>query len=120
MVEPAVEGDRGRLGPQLAAYVDELLGAGIAGVVIADRPLDELIPLYRDPRSDMPVTQFSMKYAELSGLIKFDFLGLKTLTVLSTALKLMKARGHEIDLADLPFVSLEDDDAITGCAAGQL
>ena len=53
-----------------------------AGVVIGDRPLDELVPLYRDPRSDMPVTQFDMKYVEAAGLVKFDFLGLKTLSVL--------------------------------------
>src|SRR6185437_7224145 len=50
-----------------------------AGVVIGDRPLSELVPLYRDPRSDMPVTQFNMKWVELAGLVKFDFLGLKTL-----------------------------------------
>ena len=53
-----------------------------AGVVIGDRPLAELVPLYRDPRSDMPVTQFDMKYVEDAGLVKFDFLGLKTLSVL--------------------------------------
>jgi DNA polymerase-3 subunit alpha len=56
-----------------------------AGVVIGDRPLDELVPLYRDPRSDMPVTQFNMKWVEQAGLVKFDFLGLKTLTVMDTA-----------------------------------
>ena len=56
-----------------------------AGVVIGDRPLDELVPLYRDPRSDMPVTQFDMKYVEAAGLVKFDFLGLKTLSVLRKA-----------------------------------
>ena len=53
-----------------------------AGIVIGDRPLSELVPMYRDPRSDMPVTQFNMKYVEQAGLVKFDFLGLKTLTVL--------------------------------------
>ena len=74
-----------------------------AGVVIGDRPLDELIPLYRDPRSDMPVTQFSMKYAELSGLIKFDFLGLKTLSVLDRACRLVRQRGTDVDLATLPL-----------------
>ena len=58
-----------------------------AGVVIGDRPLDELVPLYRDPRSDMPVTQFNMKDVEKAGLVKFDFLGLKTLTVLQTAVE---------------------------------
>ncbi len=74
-----------------------------AGVVIADRPLDELVALYRDPRSDMPVIQYSMKYAEDAGLVKFDFLGLKTLTVLQTALELIKKRGIEIDLLALPL-----------------
>jgi DNA polymerase III subunit alpha len=74
-----------------------------AGVVIADRPLDELVPLYRDPRSDMPVTQFNMKWVESAGLVKFDFLGLKTLTVLVHAINLLKARGVELDLANLPL-----------------
>jgi len=74
-----------------------------AGVVIGDRPLDELVPLYRDPRSDMPVTQFSMKWVEPAGLVKFDFLGLKTLTVLAKALDHLKARNIEIDIDNLPF-----------------
>jgi len=74
-----------------------------AGVVIGDRPLDELVPLYRDPRSDMPVTQFNMKWVEPAGLVKFDFLGLKTLTVLDRAVKLVARRGIEIDLLQLPL-----------------
>jgi DNA polymerase-3 subunit alpha len=74
-----------------------------AGVVIGDRPLDELVPLYRDPRSDMPVTQFNLKYVEVAGLVKFDFLGLKTLTVLARALDLLEARGIMLDLANLPL-----------------
>ena len=74
-----------------------------AGVVISDRPLDELVPLYRDPRSEMPVTQFSMKDVEKAGLVKFDFLGLKTLTVLERARKLLEARGIPLDLAHLPL-----------------
>jgi DNA polymerase III subunit alpha len=74
-----------------------------AGVVIGDRPLRELVPLYRDPRSDMPVTQFNMKWVELAGLVKFDFLGLKTLTVLARCLDLLTARGIDLDLANLPF-----------------
>ncbi len=74
-----------------------------AGMVIGDRPLDELVPVYRDPRSNMPVTQFNWKYVEAAGLVKFDFLGLKTLTVLQKALELIE-RGHrvKIDLATLP------------------
>lgn len=74
-----------------------------AGVVIGDRPLAQLVPLYRDPRSDMPVTQFDMKYVEDTGLIKFDFLGLKTLSVLKKALELMRKREIEIDLSLLPW-----------------
>ena len=74
-----------------------------AGIVIGDRPLSELVPLYRDPKSDMPVTQFNMKWVEQAGLVKFDFLGLKTLTVLSTAVKLLARRGIEIDLTKLPL-----------------
>jgi DNA polymerase III subunit alpha len=74
-----------------------------AGVVIGDRALDELVPLYRDPRSSMPVTQFSMKYVEAAGLVKFDFLGLKTLTVLANARDILKARGSALDLSSLPL-----------------
>jgi len=69
-----------------------------AGVVIGDRPLDELVPLYRDPRADMPVTQFNMKDVEKAGLVKFDFLGLKTLTVLARACYLLDKRYIPIDL----------------------
>ena len=74
-----------------------------AGVVIGDRPLAQLVPLYRDPRSDMPVTQFDMKYVEESGLVKFDFLGLKTLSVLRKALDLLARRDIAIDLDALPW-----------------
>ncbi|MBL6945958.1 MAG: DNA polymerase III subunit alpha, partial [Rhodospirillales bacterium] len=74
-----------------------------AGVVIGDRPLEQLIPLYRDPRSDMPVTGFNMKWVESAGLVKFDFLGLKTLTVLAKAVELVADRGIEIELSKLPF-----------------
>ncbi len=74
-----------------------------AGVVIGDRPLEELVPLYRDPRSDMPVTQFNMKDVEQAGLVKFDFLGLKTLTVLTQAERLVRRRGIDLDLARLPL-----------------
>ncbi|MFQ5971127.1 MAG: DNA polymerase III subunit alpha [Alphaproteobacteria bacterium] len=74
-----------------------------AGVVIGDRPLQELVPLYRDPKADMLVTQFSMKYVEQAGLIKFDFLGLKTLTVLARAVELLRRRGIEVDLDALPL-----------------
>ena len=74
-----------------------------AGIVIGDRALTELVPLYRDPKSDMPVTQFNMKWVEQAGLVKFDFLGLKTLTVLQTAVALVKRRGIDIDLTNIPL-----------------
>ncbi|UNK77966.1 DNA polymerase III subunit alpha [Sphingopyxis granuli] len=74
-----------------------------AGVVIGDRPLDQLVPLYRDPRSDMPVTQFDMKYVETAGLVKFDFLGLKTLSVLKEARRLLALRGVDVDLDQLAW-----------------
>jgi DNA polymerase-3 subunit alpha len=79
-----------------------------AGVVIGDRPLDELVPLYRDPRSDTPVTQFDMKYVEAAGLVKFDFLGLKTLSVLKQGQRLLADQGVEIDFGALPW----DDPAV--------
>ena len=76
-----------------------------AGVVIGDRPLDQLVPLYRDPRSEFPVTQFDMKYVEGAGLVKFDFLGLKTLSVLQKAVEMLAKRGIEVDLG---LLSVDD------------
>ena len=74
-----------------------------AGVVIGDRPLQELVALYRDPKSDMPVTQFNMKWVEKAGLVKFDFLGLKTLTVLEKAVELIEGTGTTVDIHNLPL-----------------
>ncbi|MFN0041681.1 MAG: DNA polymerase III subunit alpha [Alphaproteobacteria bacterium] len=74
-----------------------------AGVVIGDRPLNQLVPLYRDRNSDAPVTQFNMKYVEQAGLVKFDFLGLKTLTVLARCLELLQRRDIALDLSALPL-----------------
>ena len=85
-----------------------------AGVVIGDRPLVELVPLYRDPRSDMLVTQFNMKWVEQAGLVKFDFLGLKTLTVLQKACQLLERAGKPVDLSALPL-----DDKATYEHSGQ-
>ena len=79
-----------------------------AGVVIGDRPLQDLVPMYRDPRSDMPVTQFEMKAVEKAGLVKFDFLGLKTLSVLARAAEMLAARGVVVDWNKLPL----DDPAV--------
>src|ERR1700691_3164551 len=74
-----------------------------AGIVIGDRPLTELVPLYRDPKSLMPVTQFNMKWVEPAGLVRFDFLGLTTLTVLDLAVKMVRRRGIDLDLTALPL-----------------
>lgn len=79
-----------------------------AGVVISDRPLTEVVPLYRDPRSDLPVTQFNMKWVEPAGLVKFDFLGLKTLTVIEKARSFIAKTGVDLDIANLPL-----DDKLT-------
>ncbi|HML10960.1 MAG TPA: DNA polymerase III subunit alpha [Stellaceae bacterium] len=84
-----------------------------AGVVIGDRPLAELVPLYRDPRSDMPATQFNMKWVEPAGLVKFDFLGLKTLTVLARCTELLAARGVSLDLPNLPLDDRPTFDLLT-------
>ncbi|EJF90126.1 DNA polymerase III subunit alpha [Bartonella melophagi] len=87
-----------------------------AGIVIGDRPLSELIPMYRDPRSDMPVTQFNMKCVEQAGLVKFDFLGLKTLTVLKMATDFVARKGIKIDLSN---ISLNDETTYTMLAHGE-
>jgi DNA polymerase-3 subunit alpha len=74
-----------------------------AGVVISDRPLVDLVPLYRDPNASLPATQFNMKMVETAGLVKFDFLGLKTLDVLHQAVTLLAARGVTVNLSHLPL-----------------
>src|SRR5450432_868180 len=74
-----------------------------AGIVIGDRPLVELVPLYRDPKSEMPATQFNMKWVEPAGLVKFDFLGLKTLTVLDKTVRLLARRGVALNLGKIPL-----------------
>ncbi len=74
-----------------------------AGLVIGDRPLRELVPLYKDTKSDMSATQFNMKWVESAGLVKFDFLGLKTLSVIQRATELLKERNIQFDLSELPL-----------------
>jgi len=79
-------------------------GVHAAGVVIGDRPLDQLVPLYKDPRADMPVTQYDMKFVEETGLIKFDFLGLKTLTVIKRAVDwVKKEQGIDLKMDKIPL-----------------
>ncbi|MEL7349339.1 MAG: DNA polymerase III subunit alpha, partial [Pseudomonadota bacterium] len=85
-----------------------------AGVVIGDRPLTHLVPLYRDPKSEMPATQYNMKWVEQAGLVKFDFLGLKTLTVIQNAVDLLKLRGIDLDINTIPL-----DDAETYALYGR-
>ncbi|MEO5378223.1 MAG: DNA polymerase III subunit alpha [Magnetococcus sp. DMHC-6] len=85
-------------------------GTHAAGVVMANGPLTDLVPLYRDPRSEMPVTQFNMGDVEKAGLVKFDFLGLKTLTVIAEALKLINsnlALQNQVPI-DINQIDLED------------
>ena len=98
--------------PQVATMIDIALkleglprhaSTHAAGVVIGDRPLRELVPLYRDPRALMPATQFNMKDVEKAGLVKFDFLGLSTLTMLRLAEDMVRARGVPLDLASIPL-----------------
>jgi len=80
-----------------------------AGVVIGDRPLNELVSLYNDPRADMPVSQYNMKFIDDTGLVKYDFLGLKTLTVIQkTVEKIKENHNVDIDIDDLPL----DDSAV--------
>ncbi len=74
-----------------------------AGVVIGDRELVKLVPLYKDPRSELLVTQYSMKYVEQVGLVKFDFLGLTTLTIIDRALKFLRRQGIELDISKIPL-----------------
>ncbi len=87
-----------------------------AGVVIGDRPLIELTPLYKDPRSELPATQYNMKWVEAAGLVKFDFLGLKTLTVLDRAVKYLAKRGAAVDLEKL---ALDDAASYELMSSGQ-
>ncbi len=79
-----------------------------AGVVIGDRKLVDLVPLYQDPRSDMPATQFTKDWVERAGLVKFDFLGLKTLTIIKEAVDLIfNVQGIKLDIDQIPFDDLK-------------
>ena len=90
-----------------------------AGIVIADRPITEIVPLYQDDNSSMPIIQYSLKYAEKAGLVKFDFLGLKTLTVISMACNLIKAKGENIEINKIPLDDKKTYNLLSkGCTAG--
>lgn len=116
VIEPALEEAR-RADPTVAQLIDmgmKLEGlyrhasTHAAGVVIGDRPLDQLVALYKDDRSELPATQFNMKYVEMAGLVKFDFLGLKTLTVIEKCCQMIRASGTDINISHIPL-----DDAKT-------
>lgn len=75
-----------------------------AGVVIGNKPLEQIVPLYRDPSSDMPITQYDKHFVEDASLIKFDFLGLKTLTTIEKTVELLQKPGwQQFDMNDLPL-----------------
>ena len=109
-MEPALQTERAHQ-PAVAELFDTALqleglyrnaSTHAAGVVIGDQPLVELVPLYLDPRSDIPATQFTMKWVEKAGLVKFDFLGLKTLTIIDRALKYLSRQGIDVDIDNIP------------------
>ncbi|ACP53898.1 DNA polymerase III alpha chain [Rickettsia africae ESF-5] len=74
-----------------------------AGIVIAGTDLVDIVPVYKDANSDMLVVGYSMKYSEIAGLVKFDFLGLQTLTVITDCKKLLKEQGIEVDFNNMTF-----------------
>ncbi|MGD8241445.1 MAG: DNA polymerase III subunit alpha [Desulfobacterales bacterium] len=76
-----------------------------AGVVIGDKPLVEYLPLYRGKKGEV-VTQFDMKHVELAGLVKFDFLGLRNLTVIENTLQLIAAQQQPVP--DMVNIDLDD------------
>lgn len=118
--EPALQEEQ-RADPTTAKMLDIALqleglyrhaGTHAAGVVIGDRPLKQLVPLYKDPKSPMPATQFNMKYVEMAGLVKFDFLGLSTLTVMDDAVKMIEQRD-DVEQGSIDFSTIPLDDVPT-------
>ena len=83
-------------------------GLHAAGVVIAGKPLWEYVPVYQDDKSDMLVSQFAKDEVEAAGLVKFDFLGLKTLTVIDDALRLVRANHPELKELEASDVPIDD------------
>jgi DNA polymerase-3 subunit alpha len=96
----------------LAASLEGLnrnAGMHAAGVVIAEKPLWEYVPCFRGQNDEL-VTQFAMKEVEKAGLVKFDFLGLKTLTVIQTAVKLVNQHRPPGDEFDINLIDRADAD----------
>lgn len=79
-----------------------------AGIVICDQKLENFIPVYHDPNSALPITQYSMKYVEKAGLVKFDFLGLGTLTLINHVCNLINRKEKKFDISSIPL-----DDKVT-------
>lgn len=88
-----------------------------AGIVISDKPLNEIIPLYKDSNTSMPAVQYNMKYVEKAGLVKFDFLGLKTLSVIAECVKLVKKFKDKDFLIE--NISLEDSKTYQSLSEGE-
>ncbi len=79
-----------------------------AGIVIGNKSIDEIVPVYSDGETSLAITQFNMKYVEMTGLVKFDFLGLKTLTVIQYAINdIKKYKGVEIDINSIDMEDLK-------------
>jgi DNA polymerase-3 subunit alpha len=93
-------------------------GMHAAGVVIGDNPLQEYVPLYSPPGEDIIVTQFAKDEVEQAGLVKFDFLGLKTLTVVQHAIDLVNKRLPKEHAVDVGMMPLNDDAAFGLMARG--
>ncbi len=85
-----------------------------AGIVIGQKSIDEIIPIYKDEESDIAITQFNMKFAEKAGLVKFDFLGLKTLTMIKQACDLIGLDITKIPLDDEKTFKLMQDVNVIG------
>lgn len=96
--------------------VEKLLGIGMqleglyrhasthaAGVVIGGEPIHNIVPLYHDQKGLLPATQFHMKHVEMAGLVKFDFLGLKTLSVIHKAVTFVNEEGGSLDITTIPL-----------------
>ncbi|HSW64814.1 MAG TPA: DNA polymerase III subunit alpha [Dissulfurispiraceae bacterium] len=87
-----------------------------AGVVIAPEPLTNYTALYKQPSEDVVTTQFDMGSVEAVGLLKFDFLGLKTLTIIDKTLQFLKQQGRELDISEIP---LDDDKTYALLSSGE-
>ena len=84
-----------------------------AGIVIGHRKISDIVPLYRDPKSEMPATQFNMKWVEKAGLVKFDFLGLQTLTMIKKTIDLLKLKNIHVNFNEIPLTDRKTFDILS-------